>query len=167
MSLSEIATSMIATMDHISPIVGATEVNTYEYNPAKSLSALILYGIVAWLNTITPTTLWFTYKNQGNGMSTNNVFYWAWYIFWVAHLTLWGFPSLMILFTFWELDLANRIFLFAIDIILIAPFAVYLFVFALFLIAAIDNSLYSSADTTEEWLTFSLYFILAGITSAV
>ena len=99
----------------VHPIVGATE--DYLYDPQKSLGALILHGLVAWLNTLVPTICWFSWKGGGSNMNQANVFYWAWYVFWVSHLVLWAFPAFMFLFTFYQLQWANRIFLFSIDLI--------------------------------------------------
>ena len=73
----------------------------------------------------------------------------------------------MFFFTFWEWEIANRIFLFAIDAIYIAPFGVYWINFFMFLVAAILNSSGTNAEVTEVWLTFVIYLVLAAINSCV
>ena len=171
MALAEATNLLMESIGHHlvkHPMVGqAEELAEGEYDPAKSLGALVLHGLLAIINTVVPITLWYTWKAGGANMNQTNTFYWAWFIFWVSHLTLWGFPALMFFFTFWELDIANRIFLFSIDAISIAPFSVYLIDWIMFLVAAILNSDDANDVVIEVWVTWAIYTVLAGISATV
>ena len=73
MVLTEATNLLMETIGHQMighPIVGqAEELAEGEYDPAKSLGALILHGLLALINTIVPITLWYTWKAGGANMN--------------------------------------------------------------------------------------------------
>ena len=73
----------------------------------------------------------------------------------------------MFFFTFWELDTANRIFLFSIDAISVAPYSVYLIDWIMFLVAAILNTNDTDDVVIEVWVTWAIYTTLAVISATV
>lgn len=129
--------------------------------------AQILHGIVAYLNTIVPVVLYFTWKQSGNSFVKTQLYYWAWMLLWVSSLVVWSLPALLFPFTFWGFDAADWLFLVTLQIVEIAPVSVYWVIFLLFLVsAAVDTDL-TLTSGTERWIVAFVYLTWASGTSFV